>query len=80
MNVPLGQHIQLDQGESLFVAIEPQQEGETGMCIAAASEAPKDKLRQLVSPTMQTPYRWTSFDRMEAEVTMDINAIGYVVR
>jgi hypothetical protein len=80
VSIPLGQYIQLDRGESLFVAVELQQEGETGMCIAAVSEAPKDKLRQFVSPTLQTPYRWTSFDRIEAEVTMDIKAIGYVIR
>lgn len=35
MNVPLGQYMQLDQGESLFVAIERQQEVEVTMDIKA---------------------------------------------
>lgn len=80
INLPLERGIRLEAGESLFVAIEMEQDGEMGMCLAGAAIAPKDTLRQFVSPTLETPFQWSTFESLGAEVSMAISATGYVVR
>lgn len=80
VSIPLQRAIRLEVGESLFVATEMEQEGQIGMCLAGASVAPKDTLRQFVSPTLETPFAWSTFQSLGAEVSMDIKASGYVVR
>ena len=80
ITLPLARGLRLEAGQSLFVAIEMSREEDVSMCLAGASEKIQDTLRQFVSPEMQGPFQWSSFESIGIESTMAISAVGYPLR
>ncbi len=80
VTIGLQRTIRLAPGENLYVAVHLVRDGEVSMCIAAASERPEGNTRQYATSSFAAPAQWTTFDALDADMSMAIRAAGYIAR